>query len=207
MSRLKNLTGLKFGRLTVIELAENATHGQPRRWKCLCECGKISIVATTELTRGKTKSCGCLNVDKLFKHGMKNTSIYHRWKDIKQRCFNPNCKSYPNYGGRGITICDEWKNDFLAFYNYVSMLEHFGEEGYTLDRIDNNGNYEPSNLRWTDRKTQRINQRRTIFVEYNGEKMCLKYAAEKSGISKNVLLHRYKRGDRGERLFRPVKKH
>lgn len=98
-----------------------------------------------------------------------------------------------------------WIHNFQAFYDYVSQLEHYGEEGYTLDRIDNNGNYEPNNVRWADRKTQRRNQTRIHFIEYNGVLMSLAEAAEKSGISYGTLKCRYRVGDRGDRLFRPVK--
>ena len=100
----------------------------------------------------------------------------------------------------------EWIHDFQKFYDYVSKLPHFGEEGYTLDRIDNDGNYEPDNLRWADRKTQSRNTRRNIIVEYQGTVMSLAEAAELSGIPYRVLLDRYHAGDRGERLFRPVRK-
>lgn len=166
----------------------------------------LHIAATTDLLRGGVKSCGCLRADRLTKHGLGNTPIYHTWKGIKYRCFSPNCKDYKNYGGRGITMYPEWKDDFTAFYSYVSTLEHFDDEDYTLDRIDNNGGYIPGNLRFANKKTQRINQRRTIFVEYEGVKMCLGEASKRSGINKGTLRSRYHAGDTGERLFRPVEK-
>lgn len=159
MGKFIDLTGMKFGRLTVIERA--GSKNGCAAWKCRCECGK--------------------------KHGMINTPIYRVWDSIKARCFNPNNKSYCNYGGRGISMYPGRIEDFKAFYDYVSTLEHFNAEGYSLDRIDNNSNYEPGNLRRADRKTQNNNQRKTIFVEYS------------------CLSCRYHRGDRGERLFRPVK--
>ena len=124
---------------------------------------------------------------------------------MKQRCYNPNNKRYKDWGARGIKVCDRWKDSFENFYEDVSTLEHFGEKGYSLDRINNNGNYEPDNVRWADKKTQGRNRRTNHIVEYQGQKMCLKDAAEKSGINYEALRGRYKRGDRGERLFRPVK--
>ena len=202
---LKDLTGMKFGRLTVIERVGN-TKSRAARWKCRCSCGKEKIVTGSHLLSGATQSCGCLWSDVVKKNLPYYSKIYSAWHGIKRRCFNPNFKSYSNYGGRGITICDEWNDDFQAFYDYVSKLPHFGEEGYTLDRINNDGNYEPNDLRWATVKEQLRNRRNNRIVEYNGQKMTLAEAAEKSGISYNTLCWRYEHGDRGERLFRPVKK-
>ena len=207
MSKLKDLTGQRFGRLTVIERAENK--GRRVRWKCKCDCGNTKIVTADSLLQANTQSCGCLHneqiVERNFKHGKGHTTIYENWKAMKSRCLNPNNSKFKDYGGRGITIYPEWIHDFQAFYDYVSKLEHFGEKGYTLDRINNNGNYEPNNLRWADGKIQHRNKRTNVIVEYNGEKMILNDAAIKSGINRKTLSHRLKRGDTGERLFRPVK--
>lgn len=137
-------------------------------------------------------------------HGMTGTKIYNNWGAIKARCLNKNSFAYKYYGGRGITIFDEWKNDFSSFYNYVSKLPHFGEEGYTLDRIDANKNYEPGNVRWATKKMQSNNRRNTIFVEYEGKKVTLTEAAKLSGIHKNTLHNRYHKGLRGEKLFEDV---
>ena len=203
----KDLTGMKFNRLTVIERAENK--GSQTYWKCKCDCGKETIVNAYSLKSGHSKSCGCLRDEKTSKcfasHGLCRTKIYASWNMMKQRCLNPNSEQYPNYGGRGIKVCDEWL-DFKTFYDYVSNLPHFGENGYTLDRIDVNGNYEPSNVRWADKKEQGRNKRNNIIVEYEGREMVLKDAAELSGLDYKLLHYRYQRGDRGERLFRPVKK-
>ncbi len=124
------------------------------------------------------------------------------WQGIKQRCFNPNNKSYWNYGGRGITMFPAWVEDFQAFYDYVSQLEHFSDDGYTLDRINNNGNYEPNNLRWADKNTQDRNRRTSVIVEHQGVKMCLKDFAKVSGVNYVTLRSRYRRG---QDLFNSVK--
>lgn len=203
MGRFEDLTGQKFGRLTVIGRAENK--GSQTYWKCKCDCGNECTVNAYCLKKGFTKSCCCFRKDFLIVHGMYDTKIYKTWENINSRCNNPNTPEYPNYGGRGIRICDEWKN-FQDFYNYVSKLPHFGEEGYSLDRIDNNGNYAPNNVRWADIKTQQRNKRTNLLVEYNGAEMILKDAAKLSGISYATLLHRYSKGETGEKLFRPVKK-
>ena len=205
--KLKDLTGMKFGRLTVLERAENK--GTRTCWLCKCDCGNEVTVLGEDLKSGHTQSCGCLHREQVAefftKHGMCRTSIYNTWCGMLARCYNSECKSYPCYGGRGIKVYPDWINDFQAFYDYVSQLENFGVEGYTLDRIDNEGNYEPGNLRWADIKAQNRNTRRNIFVEYNGEQMCLKDAAQKSGINYGTLQSRYSKGDRNERLFRPKK--
>ena len=212
MGKFIDLTGQKFGRLTVISRAENSKiNGHIKvRYNSLCDCGKYCVVYASDLKSGNTRSCGCLHDERCRErattHGLGHTPIYGTWCNMKARCFNPNNTDYSRYGGRSITIFESWCEDFQAFYDYVSQLEHYGEENYTLDRIDVNGNYEPGNVRWADAKTQRRNQARTISIEYNGKTMCLKDAAELSGIKVTTLWVRYKNGDRGERLFRPVRR-
>lgn len=213
MGKFQDLTGLQFGYLIVLCLA----YKKPRKrggyryyWWCLCDCGRLCVVNGESLKSGKQISCGCHKLKKLIerstKHGMRHTKIYHTWQDIKNRCYNPHHKDYLNYGGRGITMFAAWINDFQAFYDYVSTLEHFNEDGYTLDRIKNGGNYEPGNVRWADRKTQNRNTRKNVMVEYEGVEMCLAEAAEKSGINYACLRSRYYSGKRGDDLFVPLKK-
>lgn len=210
MAKFEDLTGRTFGRLTVISRAPN--QGKKTMWNCRCNCKDETIitVAANSLKRGRTQSCGCLARELLAQrsttHGKSKERIYHTWCDIKDRCNNPNRPAYKTYGARGITVAPEWENDFDAFYNYVSKLPHFGEKGYSLDRIDNDSGYEPCNLRFATPKEQGRNRRTNIWVEYNGEEMCLKDAAAKSGVPYKTLHHRYKVGDRGERLFRPINK-
>lgn len=161
--KINNLEGQKFGRLTVLEITDRRIGGNVV-WLCVCECGKQTEVKAGNLQSGMTKSCGCLRSEKSTvthtTHGKRNTNLSMVWQSMKQRCLNPNNKSFKNYGGRGITICDEWKNDFQAFYDYVSVLPHFGEAGYSLDRINNDGNYEPNNVRWATAKEQSNNKRK-----------------------------------------------
>lgn len=206
MGRFKDLTGMTFGMLTVVERAPN--QGKRVRWKCRCECGNEVITRGDHLTSGHAKSCGCQQSKNQFKlkHSMSHSRIYRIWLGIKTRCFNPKDKGYKNYGGRGITMHIAWIDDFQAFYDCVSKLEHFGEEGYTLDRIDNNGNYEPNNLRWATSKEQCRNTRQNIIVEYNGQLMTLMDVSEKSGICWNTLKCRIKRGESGDFLFRLPRK-
>ncbi len=164
MSRgvIKDITNQRFERLVVLSQT-NRKINRNVVWNCQCDCGNTVEVKAGDLQSGRVKSCGCLKRDtaRALKtiHGMRHTKISNVWIAMKQRCFNPNCKIYKHYGGRGITVCDEWKDDFQAFYDYVSKLPHYGEPGYTLDRINNDGNYEPGNVRWATRKTQNNNRR------------------------------------------------
>lgn len=181
--------GAKFGRLTVLEAAYK---DQLPAWKCLCECGTEHVVKDRDL-RG-TKSCGCLRVDmgKANKtHGMLGTKTYDAWHGMKQRCFNPANKAWKNYGGRGITVCDRWKDSFEFF------LQDMGESpvGKSLDRIDNSKGYSPENCRWADNQTQARNKRSNVRFDIGDGPMTLSEIAERSGLSVQVLSWRiYKMG-------------
>ena len=207
MSKRTDLTGQRFGRLTVVEISEIKDGNV--FWLCRCDCGNMTVVTRRNLQSGNTRSCGCLLVENrgtgTITHGLSRTKIYRTWKDMRNRCHNPKRKSYPNYGGRGIAVCDEWRENFTAFYEHVSKLEHFGEDGYSLDRINNDGNYEPGNVRWANRAEQCRNKRNNVIVEYNGKRMTLSDAAKCSGIKIKTLQTRYSRGWRDEKLFQPVK--
>ncbi|MBQ7705884.1 MAG: hypothetical protein IJT73_10770 [Selenomonadaceae bacterium] len=206
-SKAQNLVGQTFGRLTVLGRAENKSN--KTAWLCQCACGNKCIVQSYLLTHGITKSCGCLSRELSSKrrktHGMTKTKIYKSWNEMKRRCSTPSAESFADYGGRGIKVCERWLK-FETFYEDVSKLPHFGEKGYTLDRINNDGNYEPANVRWADKKTQSNNTRRNVIVKYQGNEMTLPEAAEKSGIEYRILTTRIYRGETGEYLFRLPKK-
>lgn len=159
----KEMLGQRFGKLTVIGEDCSSKKGLAM-WTCQCDCGNITKpVSGYNLRSGQTKSCGCLISESVSmahkKHGKCNTKLYYVWRSMKNRCYYEKHKNYKNYGGRGITVCEEWKNNFEAFHSYVSQLPHFGEEGRSLDRIDNDGNYEPGNVRWATMKEQLANRR------------------------------------------------
>ena len=140
-------------------------------------------------------------------HGMTGSRIYRTWKAMKTRCHNEHSPSFKNYGGRGITVCDEWKNDFQSFYEYVSKLEYFGEPGRTLDRINNDGNYEPGNVRWATRKEQQVNRRRRM-ITIKGESHNIKEWSEIVGVNVETMRYRINHNFDESRLLKGgVKKH
>jgi len=152
MTLRHDLTGKKIGRLTVILFVPGSINN-PGKWECLCDCGKAVHVLSVNLRSGGTRSCGCLKSmiisEKNTKHGGSNTKLYGVWYAIKMRCLNKNNKRYSDYGGRGIKIYSSWEKNFSAFRDYIfASLGDKPSEDHSLDRIDNDGNYEPGNLRW-----------------------------------------------------------
>lgn len=162
MSKIKDLTNQKFGRLTVIKYYGSNKNSRAL-WLCKCDCGNEKVVIGNSLLCKLTFSCGCYNKEaaskRRIKHSMSYSKLYKVWQGMKTRCYNPKFMYYCNYGGRGITICDEWLNDFKAFYDWA--INNGYKEGLTIDRINNDGNYEPSNCRWITRAEQNRNQRKT----------------------------------------------
>lgn len=197
-----DLTGQKFGRLTVIERVENAKDGQAC-WLCQCECGNTKIVRAGDLRRRNTKSCGCIkreqSIQQLTIHGLAHTRIYKIWSDMKARCSNPKDTHFREYGERGITVCNEWKNDFMSFYNW-SMKNGYTDK-LTLDRIDNNKSYSPNNCKYATRREQANNRRSNHFLTFNNETHSLSDWSRIMGIKYSTLLNRIRRNWSVERAL------
>jgi hypothetical protein len=182
-----DLTGRQYGSLTVLSFFRNENNSN--KWTCQCECGKITYSSTRNLNKN-TRSCGCKKIP-FKKHGLGETKIYDIWWQMKDRCFNHKNKSYKNYGNRGITVCDEWKNDLNCFLNDM------GEPpiGMSLERIDNNLGYSKENCKWATKLEQSNNRRCTILVKHNGVDITISDLANKINCNRKSLYFKYKNGE------------
>jgi hypothetical protein len=205
MTRVINLIGKTFGRLTVIERGNNDNSGSSK-WICKCECGNIKEIVGTVLRDGRSNSCGCLHKESISNmmstHRLTNTSLYRVFRSMKERCSNPNCESYHYYGGRGINVCNEWRNDFLSFHKWA--YENGYKKDLSIDRIDNNGNYCPENCKWSTSKEQANNKRNNILISYEGNLVSITEASRLSGIAHSTLNSRVINKCNPDKLFIPV---
>lgn len=196
---IKDLTGKRFGRLTVLGIAYKTKHSDVY-WRCKCDCGTIKNVLVSNLNSGNVKSCGCYMKDRIKEtnstHGCTKKRIYKIYRGILNRCKTTRQKDYKNYKGKGIEVCEEWANKesgFLNFYEW-SMSNGYSDD-LTIDRINSNGNYEPSNCRWATMLVQLNNTNRNHYITYKGETKTMAQWARHFGMNYGTLsmrLNRYK---------------
>ena len=202
---MEDLTGKKFGRLSIIEKAFKKDYTQ--YYKCKCDCGTIKIINGSSIKKGDIVSCGCLRKERFLKfittHGKTNTRLHTIWNGMKQRCQNKKCKYYKNYGNKGITICDDWSNTFMSFYNWA--YENGYADNLTIDRINNRGNYDPYNCRWITIQEQQHNTSLNNVIEINGKKFVLAEVARMAGVADDCIRNRIRLGLKNEELLKPAK--
>lgn len=189
MRRFIDMSGQKFGRLTVLCRAEN--RGRTTMWLCKCDCGNETVVSAGHLKNGHTTSCGCYRKEKVVSdnttHNMTGTRLYRIWANMKQRCEKPSNPKYINYGARGIRLCDEW-HDSCKFFEWA--LSNGYRDDLTIDRIDVNGDYEPSNCRWATTAEQALNRTDNHWITYNGVTQTMKEWSDELNIPYKILEHR-----------------
>jgi hypothetical protein len=217
MNRIQphEMIGRRFGRLLVVKLAETRPRasGRGRRffYECVCDCGAVAKIVMSNLRSGMAKSCGCLKSirtkEVMTKHKDCASPEYHSWQAMKARCCNPNSAKYPDYGGRGIKICDRWLN---SYENFLADTGRRPSPRHTIDRKDNDGNYEPGNCRWATPKEQSANKRQrrdARLIEWNGRTKTLTEWARDRGLPINLLHYRLEKGWSAERaLSQPQRK-
>ena len=185
-SRLIDITGQRFGRLTVLRQVESKNGAT--RWLCKCDCGNEKIIYKSSLKSRETVSCGCWQRDKMVKHNQTKTRLFKIWSDMKNRCYNENNRGFKHYGARGISVCKEWCDDFLNFKKWAD--ENGYSDNLTIDRINVNGNYCPENCRWITKYEQRLNKRNTLWI--NGESLTL--YCKRNNLPYKTIWARIKRG-------------
>lgn len=204
---IKNYIGKKFGYVEVLEKTDERKNGYIV-YKCKCwKCGKIINKTLEHLALRKKQgynnmTCGCFDRkhNHLYKNGLSNTRLKYIYNGMKARCYNKNNPSYKYYGSRGIKICDEWLDDFEHFYNWAISNNY--NEDLTIERIDNNGNYEPNNCKWATRLEQNRNRRNTTLLKYNNQIKTIKEWAEEYNIELVTLRTRINRGWNIERALK-----
>lgn len=199
MSRILNLMGERYGRLVVIGEADRTAKGRAQ-WLCKCDCGKTSVAQAAYLRKGSTRSCGCLQLEQRVTNGKRSARPYSRsamplerktWEMMLARCYDSKHKAFHRYGGRGIFVCDRWRESFPAF---VEDMGARPSTYTTLDRIDNDGPYTPDNCRWSTRGEQANNRSNNHRLVFNGENLTLTQWAVKVGLSRACLAGRLRRG-------------
>jgi hypothetical protein len=198
MPKFLDLSNQRFGRLLAVSVVRR---GGAVHWHCQCDCGSSKVVQANHLRRGRTQSCGCLHkellADRVRKHAKSNTFEFRVWCHMRRRCGSPTNPRFADYGGRGILVCERWAD----FSQFLADMGHAPSPNHSIDRIDNNGNYEPGNCRWATNHEQSRNTRRTRLLTIAGQTMCLKDWAARIGIGDRALSARIARGWPEDRLL------
>lgn len=188
-----NLVGQRFDKLVVVEYS-GSTAAQKAQWLCRCDCGGETVVTTGNLKRPGTHTCGCSHKaigGYNLSHGMTNTREFNTWRGMLKRCYQPSDISYPRYGGRGISVCDRWRESFSAFFIDMGSPP---SATHSLDRINSDGNYEPTNCQWADRKEQARNRRSNRMLTLNGRTQTVAAWAEETNLTSHTISRRLKAG-------------
>lgn len=214
MAKTIDLEGCVFSRLTVLRKAEKS--GRSQRWECKCECGNNVLVDGGNLRSGHTRSCGCYARERSSEtrkklnptHGMTHTRFYSIWRSMIKRCCDKSHSHYDSYGGRGITIDTTWLNSFESFYrdmyeSYQHHIDKHGEKGTSIDRINNDGNYEKENCKWSTPKEQMRNRRNCTHIPFCGEILTAAEIGERYGLSPELIRLRFKKGWLNEKMVIP----
>lgn len=196
MTKIVEMTGMRYGRWTVLRRAENSAYGRLSHWHCRCDCGEERSVNGQTLRLGRSRGCGCERLEILrarAKHGHNRvgnkTKTYKVWQGMRGRCTNPKIKCFSRYGGRGITVCERWSS-FEAFLADMGPCP----PRLTLERIDNDRGYEPGNCKWATRSEQNRNTRNNVVIEFMGERRCVTDWAKHIGVSLGTLRDRLRKG-------------
>ncbi len=189
MGKFIDLTGKKFGKLTVVSRGENR-YGKPA-WNCVCDCGNTKLASAKPLQNGDCGSCGCAHTDAAYKREFRGNrqrkpAEYRIWIGMNKRCTNPKEDSWPHYGGRGIKVCERWSGKD-GFDNFFSDMGPRPSLKHSIERKDNNGNYCPENTTWADMKTQCRNRRSNVFIDHDGKRLCLTDWAKELGLDSTVI--------------------
>jgi hypothetical protein len=208
MGKVRDLTGQRFGKLTVIEPVGKDKYTNVI-WRCKCDCGNYHDTVSRSLINGSCKSCGCLNHGEfrgkaIERHGCSKERLYRVWTDVLNRCYDKNKGCYKSYGGRGIAVCEEWRNSYMAFREWAYATGYDpakpGKE-CSLERIDVDGNYCPENCKWITVQEQAWNKRDTVWLDYRGERITLLDASRIGGICQSTIRNRIRTGWSVERAI------
>lgn len=195
MSAKIDMKGKRFGKLFVLHEAESYIKPSGQKvtmWHCKCDCGNEVDVQANKLRSGHSTSCGCHRHEFRYKHGLAGTRLHKIWVGMIHRCYDSKTKGYENYGGRGICVCKEWFDDFMSFRNW--SINNGYKDNLTIDRIDNDGNYEPTNCRWATQKEQQLNKRNTVYLTMNGVTRTIPEWSEVIGIKQATIRSRIAKG-------------